>query len=323
MGMLIEGQWVEDPPRRNDASGRFMRAETVFRNRVTADGSSGCKAEAGRFHLYVSLACPWAHRTLILRKLKRLEDAISLSVVDHFMGDDGWHFSDNPGAVPDTVNGKRLLSEVYLAADAAYTGRVSVPVLWDKQQGTVVNNESREIMRMLDLEFDAVGGGSVTFCPPSLRRQVDETIDAIYQPINNGVYRSGFAGSQEAYEEAVGELFDALDHWESVLDKQRYLAGDVITEADWCMFTTLVRFDLVYHTHFKCNLRRIIDYPNLWNYLRELFQVPGVAETCNFEHIKRHYFESHRSINPLGIVPLGPGNVDFNAPHDRERKFSS
>jgi putative glutathione S-transferase len=318
--MLIDGKWSYEG-RKPDNRGRFVRAETVFRNRITADGSSGFQAEPGRYHLYVSLACPWAHRTLILRKLKGLEDAISLSVVDHFMGTDGWRFSDNPGASPDTVNGKEYLREVYLQADPGYTGRVSVPVLWDKQRGTIVNNESREIIRMLDTECDAIGDAGVTFFPEPLRGRIDETITAIYEPINNGVYKSGFARSQEAHEEAVTQLFGALDDWEAVLARQRYLCGDLISEADWCLFTTLIRFDVVYHTHFKCNLRRIIDYPNLWNYLKELYQVPGVAETCNFDHIKRHYFGSHETLNPTRIVPVGP-IVDFAEPHDRAEKFA-
>ena len=323
MGMLIEGQWVTDPPKRTDTQGRFVRSETAFRDWITADGASGYKAEAGRYHLYVSLACPWAHRTLIMRKLKGLEQAISLSVVDHHMGEDGWRFSENPGAIPDSVNGKALLREVYLAAHPNYTGRVTVPVLWDKASGAIVNNESAEIMRMMDTAFDDVGDARADFYPGRLAGKVDQAIQDIYNPINNGVYRAGFARTQEAYEEAVRELFGALDRWEAVLDGQRYLAGDGITEADWCLFTTLIRFDMVYFTHFKCNLRRIRDYPNLWNYLKELYQVPGVAETCNFDHIKSHYFRSHTSINPLGIVPLGPADLDFTAPHDREGKFAA
>jgi putative glutathione S-transferase len=266
----------------------------------------------------VSLACPWAHRTLIMRKLKKLEDAISISVVDHFMGDDGWVFSTNPGCIADTVNNKKFLREIYLEARADYTGRVTVPVLWDKQQHTIVNNESREIMRMFDTQFDDIGDAAVTFFPVHLEQKIDDTIDAIYEPINNGVYRSGFAGSQQAYDDAVTELFDALDHWEQVLGRQRYLCGDVITEADWCLFTTLVRFDAVYVGHFKCNLRRIIDYPNIWNYLKELYQVPGVSETVNMDHIKNHYYRSHESVNPTRIVPMGP-IINFNERHDRDR----
>jgi putative glutathione S-transferase len=297
-----------------------MRAETLFRDRITSNGSSEFPAVAGRYHLYVSWACPWAHRTLILRKLKGLEDAVSLSVVDAFMDENGWAFSGNPGAIPDTVNGKQRLHEVYAAAVPDYTGRASVPVLWDKSKGAIVNNESREIVRMFDTAFEEIGDPSVTFLPEGLEAEVERVIDAIYEPINNGVYKSGFARTQEAYEEAVTALFAALDHWEAVLDKQRYLCGGRITEADWFLFTTLVRFDPVYHYHFKCNLRRLRDYPNLWNYTKGLYQVPGVAETCNFDHIKRHYFSSHETVNPTRIVPLGP-EIDYSEPHDRERKF--
>jgi putative glutathione S-transferase len=317
MGLMVDGKWTTDWYK-SDSKGRFKRPETKFRNPVTADGSSGFKAEAGRYHLYVSHACPWAHRTMIMRKLKKLEDAISVSIVDHFMGDDGWVFSENPGTIPDTVNNKQFLREIYQLADSNYSGRVTVPVLWDKQEKTIVNNESREILRMLDTEFDAVADSSANYAPAALLDKIDETQTAIYEPINNGVYRSGFATTQAAYEEAVTQLFDALDHWDSVLETQRYLCGDVITEADWCLFTTLVRFDPVYVGHFKCNLRRIVDYPNLWNYIKELYQVPGVAETCNFDHIKRHYYESHTGINPTGIVPKGP-IIDYSEPHDRNR----
>ncbi len=317
MGQFIDGKWTTEWYQPDD-KGRFKRPQTQFRDHVTADGSSSFKAEAGRYHLYVSLACPWAHRTLILRKLKKLEDAISLSVVDHFMGDEGWEFTNNAGCIPDTVNNKKFLNEVYLLARTDYTGRVTVPVLWDKKKKTIVNNESREIMRMFDTEFDAIGNATVSFYPVALKEMIDDTIDAIYEPINNGVYRSGFATSQEAYEEAVTQLFDALDHWEHVLGNQRYLCGGVITEADWCLFTTLMRFDSVYVGHFKCNLKRIVDYPNIWNYLKDLYQVPGVAETVNMDHIKNHYYMSHETINPTRIVPMGPA-INFNDPHDRNR----
>ena len=315
MGLLIDGkcitQWYKA-----DEKGQFVRPETSFRKQVTADGSSDFKAEKDRYHLYVSLACPWAHRSLIMRKLKKLENVISLSVVDYLMGDDGWAFSDKPGCLPDTVNGCSFLRDVYIRADPHYTGRVTVPVLWDKMKGTIVNNESREVMRMFDREFDELGDGSVTFYPEELRDKIDETINKIYMPINNGVYRAGFATSQEAYDEAVTELFKALNYWDDLLSRQRYLCGDIITEADWCLFTTLIRFDVVYYTHFKCNLRHIYEYPNLWNYLKELYQIPGVSETCNFSHIKKHYYKSHPTVNPQGIVPKGP-KVDFNEPHNR------
>ncbi|MEZ4300488.1 MAG: glutathione S-transferase family protein [Polyangiaceae bacterium] len=321
MGRLIEGKWSTEwyTP---DARGRFVRGETQFRDRVTADGSSGFPAEAGRYHLYVSLACPWAHRTLIVRKLRKLEDAISISVVNPFMGDDGWTFEDAPGTIADTVNGKRFLREVYVAARADYTGRVTVPVLWDKQKATIVNNESREIIRMLDMEFGALSAGTASLYPEPLRPEIDETISAIYTPVNNGVYRSGFATSQEAYEEAVVELFAALDHWDAHLAKRRYLCGDTLTLADICLFTTLLRFDPVYHGHFKCNLRRLADYPHLWPFVRDVYQTPGVAETCNLDHIKQHYYRSHGMINPTRIVPRGP-LLDHMEPHGRERVGSA
>ena len=320
MGMFIDGKWsTDDAALRNNAKGEFVRKETSFRDAITADGRSGFAPEAGRYHLYVSHACPWAHRTVILRKLKGLEAAIGLSVVDYHLTDDGWHFSDQPGAIPDTVNGAQFLREIYLKAKPDYTGRVSVPVLWDKQRQTIVNNESREIIRMFDLECDAIAKHDTSYCPPHLKGEIDAMIDANFSSINNGVYRSGFARSQEAYEAAVGEVFAGLDRCEAVLARRRYLCGDRITEADWCLFTTLVRFDAVYVTHFKCNLRRIVDYANLWNYLRELYQIPGIAETVNLVHIKHHYFGSHRMVNPTGIVPVGP-LLDFTQPHDRARR---
>lgn len=304
-GMMIDGKWTNEEYEK-DEKGRFQRNPTTFRDRITADGSSGFPAVADRYHLYVSYACPWAHRTLIMRSLKRLEDAISISVVDPFMAEDGWEFSDFPGTIPDTVNHTDYLREVYAKADSNYTGRVTVPILWDKQTGTIVNNESREIIRMLDTEFEKIAKNQVNLCPQELQTEIDRAIDEIYQPINNGVYKAGFARSQEAYEEAVTELFAALDRWEKVLDKQQYLCGDMLTEADICMFTTLFRFDAVYYVHFKCNLRHIWDYPNLWNYLKKIYQHPEVKETCNLEHIKLHYYQSHPHINPSGIVPNGP-----------------
>src|ERR687894_1281422 len=315
--MLVEGEWRTER-QRQDEEGRFVRAETSFRDFVTADGSSGYRAEAGRYHLYVAWACPWAHRTAILRRVKGLENAIGLSAVGSFMGDDGWAFYDEPGVIPDDVNGARFLREVYAKADPGYTGRVTTPVLWDKQRETIVNNESREIVRMLDTEFGGIAASDADFFPEDLRGEIDATIDAIYEPINNGVYRSGFATTQEAYDEAVTDLFDALDHWEKVLGTRRYLCGDRVTEADWCMFPTLVRFDAVYHGHFKCNLRRIVDYPSLWGYVRDLYQQPGVAGTVSMEHIKKHYYRSHGSVNPTRIVPKGP-ILDFTEPHERQR----
>ncbi len=321
LGILAEGKWISRRDQ-EDEQGRFIRPSTTFHHKITADGSSGFKAEPGRYHLYISWACPWAQRTAILRKLKGLEDAIGLSVVAAEIDQNSWEFSDEPGAIPDTVNHTNYLWQLYLKAEPKYSGRVTVPVLWDKQTGTIVNNESREIIRMLDTEFDSIAQKDVNFYPKDLRSKIDETIDAIYQPINNGVYRAGFATTQSAYEEAVTELFDALDYWEGVLAKQRYLCGDRITEADWCLFTTLLRFDSVYYVHFKCNLRRIVDYPNLWNYLKDLYQQPGVRETCNLDHIKRHYYKSHPNVNPTRIVPKGP-IIDFEAPHNRDKVRSA
>lgn len=312
-GMLVEGQWKTQRQFQNE-EGRFVRTTTSFRDWVTADGSSGFASEAGRYHLYISWACPWAHRTAIMRTLKGLEEVISLSSVDPFMGDDGWMFSRD---YPDALNGAEYLREIYTKAAPDYTGRVTTPVLWDKERGVIVNNESRDLIRMLDTEFEALSTTSLDLCPPDKRDEIDATIDAIYEPINNGVYKSGFASKQEVYEEAVTDLFDALDHWEDVLATRRYLCGDRITEADVCLFTTLVRFDAVYHGHFKCNIRRIVDYPNLWGYLRDVYQLPGVAETVYLDDIKRHYYTSHESVNPTRVVPVGPA-IDFTTPHDRE-----
>ena len=309
-GMMIEGEWKQEGYEK-DEKGRFQRNPTTFRDRITADGSSGFPAQKDRYHLYVSYACPWAHRTLILRELKGLTDAISISVVDPYMGENGWKFSDFPETIRDTVNHTDYLREVYALADSDYTGRVTVPILWDKQTATIVNNESREIIRMFDTEFDDIAKNQIDLYPQQLQEKIDKAIDDIYDPINNGVYKAGFAKSQSAYEEAVKELFAALDYWEDVLAKQEYLCGDSLTEADICMFTTLYRFDAVYYVHFKCNLRHIWDYPNLWNYLTKIYQQPGVKETCNLNHIKLHYYQSHPHINPSGIVPTGPA-IDFD-----------
>ncbi|MEE8533953.1 MAG: glutathione S-transferase family protein [Alphaproteobacteria bacterium] len=317
MGVMVGGEWRSGGVK-TDERGAFRRAETSFRDRVTADGASGYKAEAGRYHLYVSLACPWAHRTLIFRSLKRLEDAISLSVVDPFMGEDGWEFTDNPGCIPDSVNGARYLREVYARAKPDYTGRVTVPVLWDKERGTIVNNESAEIIRMFNSAFDAFGDAGLDFYPAERRGEINAVNKTVYEHLNNGVYNAGFATHQEPYEAAVAKLFETLDEIENRLSSQRYLCGARVTEADWRLFTTLLRFDPVYHGHFKCNLRRLVDYPNLWGYTRDLYQTPGVAATCNLEHIKRHYYESHETVNPTRIVPAGP-IIDFTAPHDRDR----
>ena len=309
-GMMIDGQWTNEEYEKDD-KGRFQRNPTTFRNSITANGSSGLTAVKDRYHLYVSYACPWAHRTLIMRSLKGLEDAISISVVDPYMGENGWKFSDFQGTIPDTVNDTKYLKEVYAIADSNYTGRVTVPILWDKETSTIVNNESREIIRMFDTEFADIARNKADLYPEGLHEQVDKAIDDIYSPINNGVYKAGFAQSQEAYTEAVKELFAALDYWEDILAKQKYLCTDSLTEADICMFTTLFRFDAVYYVHFKCNLRHIWDYPNLWNYLKRIYHYPGVKETCNLEHIKLHYYQSHPHINPSGIVPTGP-LIDFD-----------
>lgn len=320
LGVLKEGKWLSDRAQEDD-QGRFIRPSTTFRNWITADGSSGFKAESDRYHLYVSLACPWAHRTLIMRQLKGLTDAISISIVDPVIDGNGWEFSNAPGCIPDTVNHKQYLWEIYAEAEPNYTGRVTVPVLWDKQTQAIVNNESREIIRMLDTEFNAISSTKIDLYPADLQAQIEQTIDAIYQPINNGVYRAGFATTQAAYEEGVTELFDALDHWEQVLNGQRYLCGDRMTEADICMFTTLLRFDPVYYVHFKCNLHRIMDYSNLWGYLRDLYQHPEVKQTCNLDHIKQHYYKSHPKVNPTRIVPKGP-ILDLDGEHGRDRQFS-
>jgi len=322
MGLLIDGEWHDKWYDTKKSGGRFKRQESAFRNWVTADGSAGpkgedgFKAEAGRYHLYVSLACPWAHRTLIFRKLKKLEEIISLSVVHWHMGDNGWVFTDGPGVIPDSVNGAEKLYEVYRTADPNYSGRVTVPVLWDKQRQTIVSNESAEIIRMLNSAFDGLTGSTLDFYPEALRGEIDAINETVYDTVNNGVYKCGFATEQEPYEDAFDALFETLDDLEQRLSRQRYLVGDRITEADWRLFTTLLRFDPVYHGHFKCNQRRLVDYPNLWDYTRELYQVPGVAETVDFHHIKHHYYESHPTVNPSGIVPKGPA-IDFSAPHGR------
>ena len=317
MGKLFNGQWSNDwyEP---DAKGHFVREETKFRGTVTRDGSSGYRAEPGRYHLYVSLACPWAHRTLVARALKRLDSAISLSVVHPHMGDNGWEFAEFPGSTGDTLHGARYLYEIYNRAKADYSGRVTVPVLWDKQTETIVCNDSRLILRMLSREFDPVAGADIELCPTEQQAAIDAEIEALYAPVNNGVYRAGFAVKQGAYESAVHELFAALDGYDARLQRQRFLLGAKLTEADICLFTTLLRFDPVYHYHFKCNLRRLSDYSALFGYLRDVYQTPGVAETCNLEHIKHHYFTSHPQVNPTRIVPVGPV-LDLTAKHDRER----
>lgn len=322
MGLLVDGQWQDKWYDTEASGGRFVREDAGFRNWVTADGSAGptgvggFKAEANRYHLYVSLACPWAHRTTIYRKLKGLEDMISLSVVHPFMGDKGWTFAEGAGVIADPIVNASYLYEVYVAAKPNYTGRVTVPILWDKKTNTIVSNESSEIIRMLNSAFDEAGATDVNFLPKALLAEIDTINEFVYSAVNNGVYKAGFATTEAAYKEAVVTLFDALDTLEARLAEQRYLLGDTITEADWRLFTTLVRFDAVYVGHFKCNIRRIVDYPNLWGYLRDLYQVPGIAETVSIEHIKAHYYTSHANINPTRIIPVGP-LLDFNEPHDR------
>ena len=324
MGQMIDGEWHRQPLVTDRKDGRFVRPTTSFRNWITKDGEAGptgkggFKAEAGRYHIYVSYACPWAHRTLIFRKLKKLESAITASTVDWFMDDDGWYFSSRDGATPDPINGAERMWEVYRAADKQFTGRVTVPVLWDREQSTIVNNESAEIIRMLNSAFDDVSASGQDYYPAALAGRIEEVNERIYHTVNNGVYKCGFARSQSAYDESFKELFDSLDWAEEILATSRYIAGDAITEADWRFFTTLIRFDAVYFTHFKCNLRRIDDYENLSNYLRELYQMPGIAETVNLHHIRNHYYQSHESINPARIVPGGP-ILDFDRPHNRHR----
>ncbi len=305
-------------PKEQSERGSFQRQESMFRGWVRQDGSTEFPPEAGRYHLYVSLACPWAHRTIIFRKLKRLEDVVGMTVVDPVRDERGWAFRDGPDHSKDPVNGFAFLSEAYKATAPSFVDRVTVPVLWDRKNRRIVNNESSEIIRMLDLEFGDLTNSKIIFYPSELRDRIDEVNDFVYRTVNNGVYRAGFATHQEAYERAVRELFDALDELEGRLANQRYLVGNQVTEADWRLFTTLVRFDSVYFGHFKCNIRRIVEYPNLFGYLRDLYQHDGVPETVNFDHIKRHYYVTHTSINPTRIVPLGP-DLDLGTPHERGR----
>ncbi len=323
MGLLVDGEW-QDRWDYNDDSGKFQRSETAFRNWITADGSAGpsgeggFKAEPGRYHLYVSYACPWAHRALVFRALKGLEELIPVSVVHPDMLSDGWTFkTDFPGATGDRLYDLPFLRDIYTKAQPDISGRVTVPVLWDKERETIVSNESAEIIRMLNEAFDGLTGNSDDYWPEALREAIEPVNARIYDTVNNGVYKAGFATSQEAYDDAVGPLFESLDWIEERLSKGRYLMGDRITEADWRLFTTLIRFDQVYNVHFKCNKARIVDYPNLWAYTRELYQWPGVADTVHFDHFKRHYYYSHDMINPNRIIPVGP-DLDLMAPHGRE-----
>lgn len=312
MGLLIDGQWHDQWYDTSSTGGRFVRSDAQFRNWVTADGQpgpsgeGGFKAEPGRYHLYVSLACPWANRTLIMRALKGLESMISVSVVNPLMAVNGWTFEPGPGVVPDRVAQAQYMYQVYLRASPNYTGRVTVPVLWDLERDTIVSNESAEIIRMFNSAFDGIGAREGDYYPAELRPEIDAVNAHVYENINNGVYKAGFATEQDVYETEVQKLFDALDQLDASLAHQRFLLGDQLTEADWRLFTTLIRFDPVYHGHFKCNLKKLADYDNLWSYTRELYQWPGVADTVNFDHIKQHYYRSHKTINPNGIVPAGP-----------------
>jgi len=323
MGLLVDGQWHDRWYESSD-KGEFQREQAQRRDWVSADGSPGpdgqraVKAEAGRYHLYVSLACPWAHRTLIYRKLKQLDSLIDISVVSWLMAEHGWTFDKSTGSSGDALDGLEFLHQRYTADDASYTGRVTVPVLWDKQEQRIVNNESSELIRIFNSAFDGLTGSKLDLYPELLRTEIDSLNERIYPAVNNGVYRAGFATTQQAYETAFDEVFSELDWLEQRLGQQRYLAGEFLTEADWRLFTTIVRFDAVYHGHFKCNLRRIEDYPNLSNWLRELYQWPGIAETVDFTHIKGHYYASHRQINANGIVPKGP-QLELERAHDRER----
>jgi glutathionyl-hydroquinone reductase len=316
MGMLENGTWKVAPIVKTNTKGSFVRLDSVFQHTISKDGSSGFKAEPNRYHLYVSYACPWASRAIIFRTLKGLEKVISMSVVEPLMLDNGWEFGKTGSETEDPIFHLKYLYELYQKADSNHTGKVTVPVLWDKVNHTIVNNESSQIIRILNSEFNDFAQNQSDYYPESQRKEIDSLNSLIYDNINNGVYKCGFASSQTAYEEAFDNLFLALDKIEGILSTKRYLAGENITEADWRLFTTLIRFDIVYYVHFKCNLNRIVDYPNLFNYLKELYQYPGIKETVNFEHIKQHYYGSHKFINPSGLVPKGP-KIDFDAPHNR------
>lgn len=325
MGLLVNGQWQDKWYDTDSTGGHFKRTEAVFRHWITADGSasptgdSGFKAEAGRYHLYASYACPWVHRVLIYQALKGLESMIDVSYVHWFMGDQGWTFApDEHGIVGDRLLNKQKMYEVYTAADSQFTGRVTVPVLWDKHTNTIVSNESAEIIRMLNTAFDDIGATPGDYYPVEHRSTIDSINDRVYHTLNNGVYKCGFATTQAAYDEAVVPLFDTLDWLDAQLGNQRFLCGEQPLEADWRLLPTLLRFDLIYHSHFKCNLKRLVDYPNLWPYTRDLYQWPGIRQTCNFSHAKQHYLKSHETINPYRIVPIGP-QINLDEPPLRER----
>ena len=319
MNQLVDGEWRTDSGESTDDTGAFVRSETSYRSRIQNDADARYPAESGRYHLYVSYACPWASRTVMARRLLGLEDAISVSVVDPYRDEDGWQFTPSKdGATRDHVHDVDYLRELYVMADPEATGRVTVPVLWDTETDTIVNNESREIVRMFSKAFGSHATTERTLAPQNRRETVDEILDAIYEPINNGVYRAGFATEQEPYDDAIDDLFEALKYWNGVLRNQRFLVGDTVTEADVAMFTTLVRFDAVYHTHFKCNVKQIHEYDALWPYVRDVYQLPGVDETVDFSHIKEHYYTTHEDVNPSGIVARGP-DLEFEEPHHRER----
>lgn len=315
MGYLRQGKWVDEWYDTKKSGGKFVRQDSRFRNRITADGEDGFEAEAGRYHLYVSLACPWAHRTLIFRHLKKLEQYIDVTVVDPVMLENGWELDD-------PLYGLEFLYELYLKADPGYEGRVTVPVLWDKKTESIVNNESAEIIRMFNSAFDHLTDNTDDYYPAELRDRIDQVNERVYASINNGVYRAGFATTQEAYEEAYNELFDSLDWVEATLGQHRYIAGDKLTEADWRLFTTLIRFDAVYYGHFKTNRQLLSSFPSINAYIRDLYQTKDVASTVDFSHIKTHYYASHKTINPTGVIPSGPA-LDFCLPHGRDRKFLS
>ena len=317
MGLLVDGKWQDKWYDTKKSGGKFERQASKFRNDISSDDSSEFKAESGRYHLYVSLACPWAHRTLIFRKLKGLENHIDVSIVHPEMLENGWEFKTYPGATGDKLYNTDFVHQIYTKAQPSVTTRVTVPVLWDTKTHSIVNNESAEIIRIFNTAFNALTGNTDDYYPKALREEIDSINERVYHDINNGVYKAGFATSQAAYEEAVSSLFNALDWIEARLSKQRYLVGDSITEADWRLFTTLIRFDAVYHGHFKCNKRQIADYPNIFGYMKELYQVNGVRETVNLDHIKRHYYFSHTMINPTQVIPVGP-EQDFMSPHGRD-----
>jgi putative glutathione S-transferase len=324
MGMLVDGKWHDVWYDTKASKGRFVRSEAQFRNWVTPDGSAGpsgrggFRAEPGRYHLYVAYACPWAHRTLIMRKLKGLESALGVSAVNSYMGEQGWTFAPGPETIPDSVNNVEKLYELYTLADRTYSGRATIPILWDKHERTIVSNESSEIIRMLNSAVNDAGANRNDYYPEDLRAEIDELNAFIYPNVNNGVYRAGFATSQDAYEEAATAVFAALDKLEGRLATRRYLTGDRFTEADIRLFTTLIRFDPVYHGHFKCNRKRIVDYPNLWGFVCDVHQIPGIADTVHIEFVKRHYYGSHANLNPSRIVPIGP-ELSYDTPHGRER----